>query len=213
MLEDYFSNRQSVSVSNHASAARATRYTYRWHALFVRRARGAHRYHVPAFKAAHQCEPCLQGLLPAVLDTSADRTAAPVVHVARSGRGVFVRGPPVAPEGRRVGASHEEDRTRRRRLVGALLSLSGWLAGAASEIEIARQQCRPRNLQRIRSNGPRRTARSAAGCERARARPGAVANADAPPSRMRMRALRPPSAAGARAKPDQIQAKLCSFRK
>ena len=83
-------------------------------------------------------------LLPAVRDTSADRTAAPVVHVARSGRGVSVRGPPVAPEGRRVGASHEEARTRRRRLVGALLSLSLSISGC----QCPRRRLRASNVGR-----------------------------------------------------------------
>ena len=83
----------------------------------------------------------------------------------------------------------------------AALSPSLWLAGSASEIEIAREQCRPRNLQRIQSNGPRRTARSAAGGERARARPGAIANADAPPGECGRSAPRlPPGRAQSRIK-------------
>ena len=86
--------------------------------------RGAHRYHVPAFRAAHQCEPCLLGRY---LRSS---TRPPTGRLLRSctslapAAGSPFEVHPSPQKGRRVGASHKEARTRRRRLVGALLSLS-----------------------------------------------------------------------------------------
>ena len=125
------------------------------------------------------------------------------MHVARSGRGVFVRGPPVAPEGRRVGASHEEARTRRRRLVGALLSLSlslsGW--GRVGDRDRARAMSAAQSAAHSIKWAPSDRALGRRVRMRARARPGAVANADAPPGECGRSAPRlPPGRAQSRIK-------------
>ena len=169
------------------------RYTYRWQAACRGAGRALAPRMAPALRAAHQCEPCL--LEAATCGARhvrrqdgcsgrARRSLRPRVLRSRS-----TRRPRRSARRREPRGGADASASARGR---AALSLSLYLWLSVSTSEIARAQCRPRNLQRIRSNGPRRTARSAAWCERARARPGAIAFADAPPGECGRSAPRPP---------------------